>query len=360
MYTNEFFDDHERVVFLHDHQTGLRAIVAIHSTALGPAGGGCRIWQYPSVKDGLSDALKLSRGMSFKNALAGLPMGGGKAVIFGPLSADTRADAFRAFGKAVNDLAGGYVTAEDVGVSVADMQIVASVTPFVSGLSAGNGAGGDPSPYTARGVCLGIEAAVLHNLKRRSLEGLRVAIQGLGGVGSNLARELSLRGAKLIVADIDPHKVEKICDQFAAKRAPVEKVLLADVDVVAPCALGGAITEQVALALQAPIVAGGANNQISSREAGNTLRRRQITYAPDYVVNAGGIIMVAAEYYGNNDQARVDDAVSGIHYRTLELLERSAREFRFSGDVADEMARAVIGKAAATRGSQILHASAQA
>jgi leucine dehydrogenase len=216
MFDNKYYDSHERVLQVYDEVSGLRAIIAIHSTALGVAAGGCRLWPYESSEAALSDALRLSRGMSYKNAVAGLPMGGGKAVILGPVNPQEREAVFRAFGRAVNSLNGDYVTAEDVGVSVSDMNFVASETDFVSGLSASDGAGGDPSPYTARGVRLGIEAAVSRILGRKSLDGLSVAIQGLGGVGGNLARELHERGARLIVADIDQQKVESACDRFCA------------------------------------------------------------------------------------------------------------------------------------------------
>lgn len=351
MFQNPCFDAHEKAVHVFHEDSGLRAIISLHSTALGPAAGGCRLWPYESDAAALSDALRLSRGMSYKNAMAGLKMGGGKAVILGPLDPDKRVAAFEALGVAVDALNGSYVTAEDVGVSVQDMQIVATRTRFVSGLPPKDGIGGDPSPYTARGVRLGIEAAAEFALGRTSLEGLRVAIQGLGAVGSHLAGELFERGAKLVVADIDPEKVERVCDRFGATPAPVETVLLQDVDIVAPCALGGAITDTVADAISARIVAGGANNQIASASAGETLLKRGITYAPDYLINAGGIIMVASEYVGETDIQVVEDAIAEIRPRTLDLLSRARIQARPAGEVADRMAQEIIARAHAAKTS---------
>ena len=336
------FDAHERALFVHDAETGLRAIIAIHSTALGPAGGGCRLWTYASADAALTDALLLSRGMSYKNALAGLPMGGGKAVILGPLESANRRRAFEAFGRAVDSLGGNYVTAEDVGVSVSDMDAIAVATKFVSGRRAANGVGGDPSPHTARGVRIGLEAAVAHALSRTSLDGVRVALQGLGHVGAHLCRELAERGARLVVADIDTRRVEETCDLYGAQPCAPEDILFADVDVVAPCALGAILHEGVLDRLRASVIAGAANNQLATSAVGEALHQRGVTYAPDYLINAGGIIAVAAEYFGVTDVVRVDFAIERIGERTREVLERSAREDLPSAAIADSMARATI------------------
>lgn len=337
---------HEKVLHVHDEASGLRAIIAVHSTSLGPAAGGCRLWTYSSSEAALVDALRLSEGMSYKNALAGLALGGGKAVILGPVEPDKREAVFEAFGRAVEGLGGRYVTAEDVGVSVADMEVVATQTRFVSGLPARHGAvGGDPSPFTARGVRLGIEAAVEAALGRPQIDGLRIAIQGLGHVGSHLARELAERGAKLVVADVDKARVETACDLYGAEIAPVEEILMSDVDVLAPCALGGAITEQTARQLRARIVAGAANNQLATPLAGKLLFERGITYAPDYVINAGGIIMVAAEYLGEEDLDAVNLAVSRIRGRTADLLRRARHENRPPDQVALTLAREIVSSA---------------
>lgn len=342
MFDHISFDGHEQVVFTHDAETGLRAIIAVHSTALGPAGGGCRLWRYESSDAALSDALRLSRGMSYKNALAGVPMGGGKAVVLGPLAADKRAAAFEAFGRAVEQLGGRYVTAEDVGVTVADMDAIANSTAYVSGRRKTNGIGGDPSPYTARGVRIGIEAAVAHAFNRSSLAGVRVAVQGLGNVGRNLCRELAERGAELFVSDIDAGRVEEVAALYGAHRVAPEDILLTEADVLAPCALGGVIDAPLVERLQAPIIAGGANNQLAVAAVGEALHRKGVIYVPDYLLNAGGIIAVAGEYFGVEDPGSVDAAIERIGERAREVLERSRREDRPSAVIADEMARAII------------------
>ncbi|MBW8880029.1 MAG: Glu/Leu/Phe/Val dehydrogenase, partial [Asticcacaulis sp.] len=269
MFDHPDFDGHEKVLFVEDAPSGLRAIIAVHSTALGAAAGGCRLWTYPSVSDALTDALRLSRGMSYKNAMANLPMGGGKAVILGPVG-DNREKMLEAFGRAVDSLNGQYITAEDVGVSVADMQVVSRQTKFVSGLAAtGAGtSGGDPSPFTARGVRVGIEAAVRARLDRPELAGLSVAVQGLGHVGMYLCEELHNLGANLVVADINPARVSEAQRRFGAVGVSVDDILTQAVDIVAPCALGGTITEYAARYIRAAIVAGAANNQLLTADAG--------------------------------------------------------------------------------------------
>nr|WP_070959266.1 Glu/Leu/Phe/Val dehydrogenase dimerization domain-containing protein [Hyphomonas sp. Mor2] len=345
MFENENFDEHERVVHINDKSTGLRAIVAIHSTALGPAGGGCRLWTYEDTSLALKDALRLSRGMSYKNALAGLRMGGGKAVILGPVDPARRTELFEAFGEAVNQLGGQYITAEDVGVRVPDMQAVASRTSYVSGLSSQGGAGGDPSPYTARGVRLAMEAVASHSLQASSLEGLKVAVQGLGGVGGNLCRELSERGAKLVVADVNPQRVTEVCDKYGAEIGHVDTVLLENVDIISPCALGGVLTAELVSKLQAKAVVGGANNQLATPSVGKAIYDRGITYAPDYLINSGGIIMVAAEYFGENDQKKVDADVEKIFDRTLDVLVTSKERRQPTSLIADEVAQKLISEA---------------
>ncbi len=341
------FDDHEKTVFVNDKPSGLKAVIAIHSTALGAAAGGCRLWNYQTSQAALTDALRLSRGMSYKNAFAELPFGGGKAVILGPISSENRQRAFEAFGEAVHSLGGLYVTAEDVGVSVKDMEWVASKTPYVSGLAAKKGAaGGDPSPFTARGVLRGMEAAVKNKLDRDNLEGLAVAVQGLGGVGGHLCRLLSKAGASLVVADIDKAKVEKICDETGARAMSPEEVLFADVDVISPCALGGVITQENAHRIQTKIVAGGANNQLADAQAGDLLHQKGILYAPDYIINAGGIIMVAAEYQGDNDFEKVTAKVDAVKGRVTAVVDRAQRAGAPTYMIADMMAQEIIDNAA--------------
>lgn len=338
MFDHKSFQGHEKVVFASDEATGLKAIVAIHSTALGPAAGGCRFWKYDSVDEALGDALRLSRGMSYKNAMADLPMGGGKAVILDGPGITSRDEMFAAFGRLVGSLNGDYITAEDVGVSVSDMLSVQTQTRFVSGIG-GTGVGGDPSPYTARGVRLAVEAMIQSETGRSDLEGLKVAVQGVGHVGYHFCRELHERGCRLIVADINAGRVEQACDEFAAESCDIGSVLLQDVDVVSPCALGGAITADVARSLSAKFVIGAANNQLFDAAAGLALFERGISYAPDYVANAGGIISVAEEYLGGDDDTRVLAKVDAIYDRILDVQRRSKSEGVPSHVVADALAQ---------------------
>lgn len=332
------FDAHEQVVFGCDAPSGLRAVIAIHSTALGPAAGGCRVWPYARLADAVADALRLSRGMSYKNALAELPFGGGKAVILGEARGNTR-ERLEAFGRLVDSLAGRYVTAEDVGTTTADMEQVACVTPFVSGLARESGqAGGDPGPKTALGVFLGLKAAVRYRLGRTSLEGLEVAVQGLGGVGYPLCRLLAAEGARLRVADARPAAVERLCQELGAQAVACEAILSEDVEVLAPCALGAVLDAHSIPRLRARVIAGAANNQLARPEDGEALMRAGILYAPDYVINAGGIISVAREYQGGATSAEVRVEIEKIPARLTEIFERARREGRPTSAVADQMA----------------------
>jgi leucine dehydrogenase len=339
------FDGHELVVFGHDAATGLRAIVAIHSTALGPAAGGCRMWPYQTTTDAVADVLRLSQGMSYKNAMAELPFGGGKAVIIGDSRKAKTPDLLEAFGRLVDSLGGRYVTAEDVGTTINDMASVARTTRYVSGLGADPGqAGGDPAPKTALGVYLGIEAAVKFRLGRTDLKGVRVAIQGLGGVGHHLCRLLAAEGAELFVADVQPAAVQRACEQFGAQPVAVDEVLALDADVLCPCALGGVLDAQSIPRLKASIVAGAANNQLAQGEDGAALQAAGILYAPDYVINAGGIISVSREYYGGATEAQVLADIQAIPARLTEIFERARRENRTTNAIADQMARERLGR----------------
>jgi leucine dehydrogenase len=340
------FDAHEQVMFGYDAASGLRAIIAIHSTALGPAAGGCRMWPYATSCDAVVDALRLSRGMSYKNAMAELPFGGGKAVIIGDARGKTR-QRMEAFGRLVDSVGGRYVTAEDVGTTTTDMEHVARVTRFVSGLAresahgtdAGMPAGGDPSPKTALGVFLGLKAAVRFRLGRSSLEGLKVAVQGLGGVGYPLCRQLAAEGASLRVADARPGVAQRVCEELGAQEVPVDSILSQDVDVLAPCALGAVLDSRSIPALRARVVAGAANNQLARDEDGAAVMRMGILYAPDYVINAGGIISVAHEYRGGATAAQVRAEIEKIPARLTEIFERARREGRPTSAIADQMAR---------------------
>jgi leucine dehydrogenase len=338
------FDGHELVLFGHDAATGLRAVIAIHSTALGPAAGGCRMWPYATTTDAVVDVLRLSRGMSYKNAMAGLPFGGGKAVLIGDSRTAKSPELFAAFGRMVDSLRGRYVTSEDVGTTIADMAHVARATKYVSGLGRSPGeAGGDPSPKTALGVFLGIRAAARFRLGRTDLEGLTVAVQGAGGVGYHLCGLLAAAGARLKVADVLPPAVERVCDEFRAMPVAAVKVLEEEADVLAPCALGAILNTRSIARLRATVVAGAANNQLAHGQDGEALRAAGVLYAPDYVINAGGIISVAREYYGGTE-AQVLEDIDGIPARLTEIFERARRENRTTNEIADRMARERLGR----------------
>jgi len=341
------FDDHERVIFCRDAQTGLMAIIAIHSTALGPAAGGTRLWAYESDDAALHDVLRLSHAMSYKNAMAGLKFGGGKAVIIKtPDFAGTEA-LYEKYGEFVDQLAGSYVTAEDVGMSVGIMETIARKTQYVSGLSRQEGqAGGDPSPKTSFGIFKGIEAAVAFQLGRDSVAGLAVAVQGVGNVGYHLCRFLSAAGAELLVADIDQSRVRLVCDEFGATAVALDDIVSHKSDVLAPCALGATINARSVPALQTSIVAGGANNQLETPDDGQRLSDAGILYAPDYVINGGGIINVASEYYGDANDDEVMRRVADIGPRLTGIFEAARQTGKPTNVIADEMARNIIADAA--------------
>jgi leucine dehydrogenase len=337
------FDSHEGVHWFADAKTGLRAIIAVHSTHLGPAAGGCRFWNYASDRAALTDALRLSRGMSYKNAMAGLPLGGGKAVIF-KNTAKTEA-LLEAFGSKIDSLGGRYVTAEDVGMSDQDMTVIARKTRHVSGLPVtGSAAGGNPGPSTAEGVFLGIRAAVRHKLGRSDLSGIHVAIQGLGSVGYALAERLAAAGARLTVADVDAVRTDRATTELGAKVVDISTILTTAADVLSPCALGAILDETSIATLQVAVVAGAANNQLATPADGARLRARDILYAPDYVINAGGIINVAAEYLGQGDAASVSAAIARIEGRLADIFDQADAEMTTTDAVADAMARSLIGR----------------
>lgn len=337
----------EHVYRVRCSDSGLDAFIAIHSTVLGPACGGCRVWSYPEPSDGQADVLRLARGMTYKNALAELRFGGGKAVILGPIPEEKRQHIFTRFGNAVEQLGGSYITAEDVGVGVVDMETVSTETNFVSGLrDRGAGCGGDPSPSTARGVLRGIEAAAKEQYGRDDLDGLTVAVQGLGNVGRKLSVLLLEKGARLFVSDIDKDRAEQFCHGRNATYVKPEFILLSDAQVIAPCALGRAITEEVATAMHAGVVAGAANNQLATNEVGEILMNRGILYAPDYVINAGGIIMAEAEYYNSDNQKGVNTKIDRIFDRTLDILSRSNHDGRPPHLHANELAQAIVERRA--------------
>src|SRR4051794_16176958 len=340
------FDAHEELQFVTDDKCGLRAIVAVHSTHLGPAAGGCRFWHYARPEDALTDALRLSRGMSYKNAMAGLPLGGGKSVILADESRSKSPDLLHAFGRAVDHLGGRYVTAEDVGMSVADMIEVSRSTTFVAGLpnSAGD-VGGDPGPHTSLGVFLGIKAAVKRALGKDSLAGLHIALQGAGSVATGVALHAAAEGARLTIADVDQAKAQKLAGASGGKVASPDEILALEADVVSPNALGAILNEQSIAALKTPIVAGGANNQLTTADDGPRLHQRGILYAPDYVINAGGIINVCTEYLGDGDASLVRRRIEGIPVRLEQIWSEGAETGRDPAAVADAMAQRLIGRA---------------
>lgn len=340
------FDAHEDIHFFTDEKCGLKAIIAVHSTHLGPAAGGARFWHYAEDGDALTDALRLSRGMSYKNAMAGLPLGGGKAVILADQDRTKTPDLLRAFGKAVDHLAGRYVTAEDVGMSVADMIEMRRSTKYVAGLpNSGSDVGGDPGPHTSLGVFLGIKAAVKRALGKDSVDGLHIAIQGAGSVASGVALHACTEGAKLSIADVDEAKAKTLAHATGGKVVSADSILGLEADVLSPCALGAIFTQATIAGLKPPIVAGGANNQLATPEDGARLHARGILYAPDYVINAGGIINVCSEYLGDGDAALVRQRIEGIPVRLEQIWAESAASGRDPAAVADAMAQRLIGRA---------------
>jgi leucine dehydrogenase len=346
VFEDSAFDDHERVVFCRDTHTGLKAIIAIHSTALGPAAGGCRLWQYPSDDAALHDVLRLSQGMSYKNAMAGLTFGGGKAVILKSGDFSGTEALYEKFGEFVEQLNGSYITAEDVGMSVDIMQTIARRTRFVTGLPKKAGhAGGDPSPKTAFGVFKGIEAAVAFKLSRDSVAGLTVAVQGIGNVGYNLCRYLSEAGATLVVADMNEARVKAAADEFGARGVSLDEILFQKADVLSPCALGAVLNERTIPKLRTSVIAGAANNQLESRADGQRLSDAGILYAPDYVINGGGIINVASEYNGTETDEQVMELVAAIGPRLTRIFEEAAATGRPTNEIADDQARKIIANA---------------
>lgn len=328
---NPSFDNHEQVVFVGGEAQGYAGIIAIHSTAIGPAAGGCRIWDYDSADAALTDALRLSRGMTYKNAMADLPLGGGKAVIY-RINTD-RVEAFRAFGAAVEKLGGKYITAEDVGASVADMRAIAGATSYVAGLPKEAGqAGGDPSPMTALGTFVSIKA-----LLGGSVQGRTIAVQGVGNVGFNLCRLLSEEGAKLVVSDVNKANLQR-AEALGVEIAPVDQIHAVQADLFSPCALGAGLNPQTIPELGAPIICGAANNQLATEADGQRLIDRGITYAPDYVVNAGGIINVSAEYLGEAADV-VEARVRAIAPRVMRVLDIAKSENITPQAAADRIVR---------------------
>jgi len=350
-WTEPDYDNHELVQFVHDEKSGLTAIVALHSTHLGPGAGGTRFWHYPDPAGALRDALRLSRGMSYKNAMAGLPVGGGKGVILAGPDRKKTPEMLAAFGQMIEGLGGRYITAEDVGMSEPDMVAIAQSTRFVTGLPStdAGAAGGDPGPFTARGVFLGIKAAVEHKLGKASLEGVHVAMQGVGSVGGGTARLLAEAGARLTLADVDAPRAAALARELGGETVAADAVMDVSCDVFSPCALGAILDDAGIARINAPIVAGGANNQLAREGHGPKLAERGILYAPDYVINGGGIIAVTLEYLAREHGQRcgiaeVHAKVDEIPVRLKSIWEEADASGKSSDQVADAMAQRLIGR----------------
>ena len=350
LFDSPAFEGHEGVHAFSDEKTGLKCIIAVHSTARGPAAGGCRMWPFPSADAALEDALRLSRAMSYKNAMADLELGGGKAVIIGDSRTQKTPALFEAFGRAVEDVGGKYWTAEDVGVSPADLMHARKTTRYVAGLTGHAAASGDPSPVTAEGVFRGVTLGVRRALNR-DLDGITVAIQGVGHVGAYLAEKLHAAGAKLIITDVNEESLRQVAGRTGAKIVAPHAIFEADAEVFAPCALGGAINSDTLPHLKAKVIAGGANNQLADPEIGRAVYDRGMLYLPDYVINGGGIINVAGEIRALDRQEAFDPAWVEMKLARLmetlgEVLDRSKSEHRPTHEVANEMAKGRISLAA--------------
>lgn len=345
MFDNASFDDHEGVHFFSDQDSGLRAVIAIHSTALGPSSGGTRMWDYASSDAMLTDALRLSQGMSYKNAMASIPHGGGKAVIWGNSKTDKSEALFKAFGRAVDSLQGNYWTAEDVGIDTADIEIAATQTRYAAGLTTGAAASGDPSPITALGVFKGIQQTAKRAFGSDDLNGKTVAVQGVGSVGGCTALHLAEAGANLVITDIDQEALTDISARTGAKIVAPDEIYDVEADIFSPNALGAIINEETLKRLKVKVIAGGANNQLRIPAMGELVRRAGIYYAPDYVINGGGIINVAAEISGAYSRDWVDAKLETLIETLGAVLDDALASGRPTNEVADEIARARIAAA---------------
>lgn len=335
--------DYEQLLFCQDKQSGLKAIIAIHDTTLGPALGGTRMWTYASEEDAIEDALRLSRGMTYKNAAAGLNLGGGKTVIIGDPRKDKNEEMFRAFGRYIQGLNGRYITAEDVGTTVEDMDLIHEETDFVTGISPAFGSSGNPSPVTAYGVYRGMKAAAKEAFGTDSLEGKVVAVQGVGNVSYNLCRHLHEEGAKLIVTDINKESVARAVESFGASAVNPDEIYGVDCDIYAPCALGAVINDQTINQIRAKVIAGAANNQLKESVHGDQIHEKGIIYAPDYVINAGGVINVADELLGYNRE-RALKKVETVYDTIERVIEIAKRDQIPTYKAADRMAEERIAR----------------
>ncbi|MFB7140236.1 branched-chain amino acid dehydrogenase [Bacillus sp. AFS017336] len=344
--------DYEQVVFCQDKESGLKAIIAIHDTTLGPALGGTRMWTYESEEAAIEDALRLAKGMTYKNAAAGLNLGGGKTVIIGDPRKDKNEAMFRAFGRYIQGLNGRYITAEDVGTTVADMDLIHEETDYVTGISPSFGSSGNPSPVTAFGVYRGMKAAAKEAFGTDSLEGKKIAIQGVGNVAYSLCEYLHEEGAQLIVTDINKEAVQRAVEAFGATAVDPDDIYGVECDIYAPCALGATINDKTIPLLKAKVIAGSANNQLKETRHGDLIHELGIVYAPDYVINSGGVINVADELYGYNYD-RAMKKVEGLYDNIAKVIEISKRDGIPTYLAADRLAEERIATMAKSR-SQFL------
>jgi len=346
LFTHEEFDHHEKVSFFHDQETGLKAIIAIHNSNLGPALGGCRMWDYATSEEALTDVLRLSRGMSYKSALAGLPLGGGKSVIIGDARKIKTADLMRAMGRAVDSLGGAYIIAEDVGSSVQDMVAINEETDHVVGLPAkGDDVGGDPSPLTAYGVYVGLKTAAFHKFGVDTLKGLKVSVQGVGNVGYHLCKLLHKDGAELFITDVHQDSIDRVVEECGATVVGLDEIYDLDVDIYAPCALGGTVNDETLPRLKAKVIAGAANNQLKRAKHGDALVEQDVLYAPDYVINAGGVINVYYEYNARQSgkalkQDEIYAHIDRIADTMQEIIALAEQKNISMAKAADELAEA--------------------
>ena len=335
---------HEQITLFNDPESGLKGVVAIHNTTLGPALGGCRMWKYKTEEDAIIDVLRLSKGMTYKASIAGLNLGGGKAVIIGDAKKDKTEKLFRSFGRFVEGLGGRYITAEDVGTNIHDMENVKIETNYVTGISKSLGGSGDPSPVTAFGVYMGIKASVKERFKRDSLDGLKISVQGLGHVGSHLVDYLSKEGVKIYVTDIDNNKIDEMVDKYGCIAVDKDEILNQEVDIYTPCALGATVNKDTIPHLKCEIIAGAANNVLeNSKLDSEALVKRNILYAPDYVINAGGLINVANEIEGY-DEVKVKTDTEKIYDTLLNIYVMSENEKIPTVEASDKLAQQIIDK----------------
>lgn len=346
--------DYEQLVFCQDKNSGLKAIIAIHDTTLGPALGGTRMWTYDTEEEAIEDALRLAKGMTYKNAAAGLNLGGGKTVIIGDPNKDKNPEMFRAFGRYIQSLNGRYITAEDVGTTEKEMDLIHMETDFVTGISPEFGSSGDPSPVTAFGIYKGMKAAAKEAFGTDVLEGRTVAVQGVGHVAYTLCDYLHKEGAHLIVTDINQEAVQRAVDNFGAKAVNPDEIYSVECDIYSPCALGGVLNDETLATIKAKVIAGSANNQLKTEKHGEIIHEKGIVYAPDYVINSGGVINVADELNGYN-QERAFKKVEGIYDTLLHVFDISKQENIPTSVAADRMAEERIASMKKSRGQFLLN-----